>query len=118
MAVNFAKLRAAAGSQCQAATISSVELPTRRHALKLSRSALVVMGACVKSQRTSFHCPHCDALYELIKVEAGSETVDRQITCRACGGPLPGREGHYILKYFMLRKAGRRQVWRRSPAAR
>ena len=52
-----------------------------------------------------FNCPHCNALYQVIKVEAGPETVDREITCRACGAPLPGREGNFVLKYFLLRKA-------------
>ncbi len=45
-----------------------------------------------------FNCPNCNALYHLIKAEAGSETVDREITCRASGGPLPGREGNFVLK--------------------
>jgi hypothetical protein len=34
----------------------------------------------------------------------------REIACRACGAPLPAREGKYVLKYFLLRKAGRREV--------
>jgi hypothetical protein len=62
-----------------------------------------------------FNCPHCNALYQVVKVEAGPETVDREITCQACGGPLPSREGGRIVKYFMLRKGGRIQRWRRSP---
>lgn len=60
----------------------------------------------------SFHCPNCDALYQVVKVEAGPETVDRQITCRACGGRLAGREGKFVIKYFLLRKAGRTQRWK------
>jgi hypothetical protein len=62
--------------------------------------------------RDSFVCPNCDALYELVKVEAGPETVDRAIACRSCGALLSGREGKFVLKYFLLRKAARR-VWRR-----
>jgi transcription elongation factor Elf1 len=54
----------------------------------------------------SFNCPNCNALYQLVKVEAGRETADRQLTCRACGAPLQGREGKFVLKYFLLRKAG------------
>jgi hypothetical protein len=63
--------------------------------------------------KQSFTCPNCKALYQLVKVEAGPETVDRQLACRACGAPLNGREGKFVLKYFMLRKAGRVQQWRR-----
>jgi hypothetical protein len=54
----------------------------------------------------SFNCPHCRALYQLIKVEAGPETVDRTVPCRSCGEPLPGREGDFVLKYFL-----RHEVW-------
>jgi hypothetical protein len=54
--------------------------------------------------RNSFTCPNCQALYEIVKVEAGPETDDREIGCRACGGPLIAREGKFVLKYFLLRK--------------
>ena len=65
--------------------------------------------------RYSFVCPNCDALYELVKMEAGPETVDRAIACRSCGAPLLGREGQFVLKYFLLRKAARRVGRRVSP---
>jgi hypothetical protein len=55
----------------------------------------------------SFACPNCNALYQVIKVEAGPETTDQEIACRSCGGPLAGREGKFVLKYFLLRGAGR-----------
>jgi hypothetical protein len=71
-----------------------------------------------RSRRQLFNCPHCDALYQVVKVEAGPETVDRQLTCRSCGGPLPSREGKFIIKYFMLRKAGRIQKWRKPARVR
>jgi hypothetical protein len=54
-----------------------------------------------------FTCPNCDAFYQVVKVEAGPETDNREITCRACGGPLVAREGKFVLKYFLLRKATR-----------
>jgi hypothetical protein len=63
----------------------------------------------------SFVCPNCDALYELVKVKAGPETVDRAVACRSCGAPLPEREGKFVLKYFLLRKATRRLRRRVSP---
>ena len=60
---------------------------------------------CYRSTALHFNCPNCNTLYRIIKAEAGSETVDREITCRACGGgPLAGRQGNFVLKYFLLRK--------------
>jgi hypothetical protein len=55
----------------------------------------------------TFTCPNCQALYQIVKVEAGPETDLREIVCRACGGPLVGRDGKFVLKYFLLRKAAR-----------
>ena len=59
--------------------------------------------------RASFTCPNCQALYEVVKVEAGPETTLREVTCLSCGGPLLAREGKFVLKYFMLREASRSQ---------
>jgi hypothetical protein len=56
-----------------------------------------------------FTCPNCKALYEVVKVEAGPETADGEITCQVCGGPLTAREGKFVLKYFLLREAVRRR---------
>jgi predicted RNA-binding Zn-ribbon protein involved in translation (DUF1610 family) len=61
----------------------------------------------IRSAAVHFNCPNCNALYQIIKVEAGPETVDTQITCLVCGAPLPGRENGLVLKYFFLRKAAR-----------
>jgi predicted Zn finger-like uncharacterized protein len=55
----------------------------------------------------SFTCPNCQALYHVVKGEAGPETVDKEVACRACGAPFPGREEDFVLKYF-LRNGGRR----------
>jgi predicted Zn finger-like uncharacterized protein len=63
--------------------------------------------------KPSFTCPNCNALYQIVRQEAGPDTVDRQITCRACGAPFNGREGKFLLKYFMLRKAARTRRWRK-----
>jgi hypothetical protein len=62
--------------------------------------------------RNSFTCRNCQALYEIVKVEAGPETDSCEIVCRTCGAPLVGREGMSVLKYFLLRKGlrSRRQV--------
>jgi predicted RNA-binding Zn-ribbon protein involved in translation (DUF1610 family) len=69
-----------------------------------------------ESATSSFNCPNCKALYRVVKVLPGPETVDRELTCRSCGAPLPARDGGLILKYFMLRKAADRQAWRELPA--
>jgi hypothetical protein len=58
-----------------------------------------------KATAVFFNCPHCNALYQVIKAEGGPETIDSEIPCRACGGPLPGRTGSFVLKYFLLRNA-------------
>jgi predicted Zn finger-like uncharacterized protein len=49
-----------------------------------------------------FKCPDCGAVYQVVKVEAGPETVDRQVRCRAYGALLGGRDGEFVLKYFLL----------------
>jgi predicted Zn finger-like uncharacterized protein len=54
-----------------------------------------------------FTCPNCGAFYQVVKAEARPETDNREINCRACGDPLAGREGKFVLKYFLLRKAAR-----------
>ena len=61
-----------------------------------------------------FKCPNCEALYHIVKVEAGPQSADREITCLARGGPLPAREAKFVMKYFLLRKPGRIQKWRRT----
>jgi transcription elongation factor Elf1 len=61
-----------------------------------------------------FKCPNCSALYHIVKVEAGPETVHGEITCRACGAPLQARQGKFVIKYFLLRNAGRSQGQKRA----
>jgi hypothetical protein len=63
--------------------------------------------AMTTAKPTFFHCPDCNALYQVVKTEAGPETVDQEITCRGCGAPWAGREGKFVLKYFLLRKSSR-----------
>jgi predicted Zn finger-like uncharacterized protein len=55
----------------------------------------------------SFACPNCQALYDLVKVEAGPETTIDEVKCLSCGGLLPARDGNLVLKYFLLRKGAR-----------
>lgn len=56
-------------------------------------------------QSPPFKCPNCEALYQVERIETGPAN-DRKITCRACGGPLEGREGQFAFKYFLLRRSG------------
>ena len=60
-----------------------------------------------------FKCPNCDALYQVVKVEALPEARDHEIKCLVCGEPLAAREGEFVLKYFLLRTAARKKTWRR-----
>lgn len=55
--------------------------------------------------RAVWPCPHCGEQYKIVETEAGPETVNREITCLTCGGPLQGRRGKYIRKYFRIKKA-------------
>jgi hypothetical protein len=48
-----------------------------------------------------FHCPTCDALYKVVRVEA-PPTHDNPVLCLGCGGPLQNREGKFALKYFRI----------------
>jgi hypothetical protein len=39
--------------------------------------------------------------------------ADREPSCLTCGAPLPGREGRFVLKYFLLEPSqhlGKRKV--------
>ena len=66
------------------------------------------------ARKPFFKCANCEALYHIVKVEAGPQSADREITCRVCGGPLPDREAKFVMKYFLLRKASRIQKWKRT----
>jgi hypothetical protein len=48
-----------------------------------------------------FRCPNCTAKYKLVRVDADKPNAEREITCLNCGSPLHGREGRFILKYFL-----------------
>jgi len=36
------------------------------------------------------------------RAEADPESPEGQVACRQCGAPLNGREGHLVLKYFLV----------------
>ena len=55
-------------------------------------------------QPSSFHCLNCNALYRVVEIEPGPDTVDREIECRSCGAQLASSKGNLVLKYFLVRK--------------
>ena len=96
--------RIAVPSQCARVTRCGASLPSRITSITVATGAQLWPGGRPPSFK-SFTCPNCQALYHIVEVEAGPETNDREPTCRACGGPLAGRDGKFVLKYFLLRKA-------------
>jgi hypothetical protein len=62
----------------------------------------------LKSQAELVNCPNCNVEYRLVRAEAGPETSYGQIECYHCGGPLNGREGQFILKYFLVKNQRKR----------
>jgi hypothetical protein len=57
------------------------------------------------AQPVPFNCSYCGATYQIVRVEASpGPTTDRQIVCLSCGGPLNGREGGFLLKYFLIER--------------
>jgi hypothetical protein len=54
-------------------------------------------------------CPHCAASYQLVYVEAEDTASDGELTCLQCDGPLPGRDGRFIRKYFLVDRKRRRR---------
>jgi predicted Zn finger-like uncharacterized protein len=63
---------------------------------------------------TRMNCPHCGAAYRVVEIEAQSDPVE--ITCKSCGGPLEGRRGPFLLKYFLVDKRRRAPAKPREPA--
>ena len=61
-----------------------------------------------------FTCPNCLALYQIVKAKAGPETVFQETPCRVRGEAIVGREGNFVLKYYLLREAARVRPWRRA----
>jgi transcription elongation factor Elf1 len=64
------------------------------------------------SQAEAFDCPNCNSRYKLVRAEADPESPDGQVACRQCGAPLNGREGHLVLKYFLVDKPRRQATVR------
>jgi hypothetical protein len=54
------------------------------------------------SDVTPFSCPHCEAAYKLVYVEAEESASDPEILWLRCGGPLQAREGDFLRKYLFV----------------
>ena len=61
-----------------------------------------------KSVATLFHCPICAAKYEVVGFEATPGTTEAAVACLCCGAPLHGREGQFVLKYFLIERPKQR----------
>ena len=59
-----------------------------------------------QSHAEYFSCRNCNAKYLLIRVD--SEPSHGRIECHHCGAPLNGREGRFILKYFLIDRPRRK----------
>jgi hypothetical protein len=50
---------------------------------------------------SDFNCPRCATAYKVVHAEAEDTEGGYAVPCLQCGGPLQGREGRFILKYFL-----------------
>ena len=60
---------------------------------------------------SSFNCPNCNALYEVVKLQAGPETNDREITSGIAAIHSSAAKGAWSLSIFCCENAGRVQKW-------
>ena len=65
-------------------------------------------GPMSDSLSEPFNCPNCGARYEVVRIEEPPRPTDREVTCLSCGAPLHGREGKFLLKYFLTGRSKRR----------
>jgi hypothetical protein len=57
---------------------------------------------------TYSNCRNCGADYWVARVET-SVPLSHQPVCSACGAPLPGREGRFVLKYSFVKGRSERR---------
>ena len=55
-----------------------------------------------------FICPRCTSRYKLVRVRADPKLPSRLIHCRVCKEPFTPTDGEYVLKYFLVDKAKKR----------
>jgi predicted RNA-binding Zn-ribbon protein involved in translation (DUF1610 family) len=47
-----------------------------------AHSRCTSLGHAMTTKAAEFHCPNCNALYKVVRMEATSTAVDQEITCR------------------------------------
>jgi predicted RNA-binding Zn-ribbon protein involved in translation (DUF1610 family) len=68
-----------------------------------SRGSAIKSGnMTAKESASRFDCPHCEAQYKLVRVEAETVEASGPIACRSCGGPIASHADRHILKYFLV----------------
>src|SRR5262252_2211929 len=60
------------------------------------------------TEAADFKCPRCTSRYRLVRVRADREFPSRLIHCRVCKEPFAPTDGEYVLKYFLVDKAKKR----------
>jgi predicted Zn finger-like uncharacterized protein len=55
----------------------------------------------------TFACPHCRAVYKLVRVKTPPEPGDYPVACLHCGHVLAPREDEFLLKYFLVERPGK-----------
>src|ERR1700733_12697954 len=64
------------------------------------------MAAGRPSSFDRFTCPNCRALYDVVRVEAGPETVVQDVFCRACDAPIRRPRRKVRAQVFHVAKSG------------
>jgi hypothetical protein len=72
----------------------------------------------LQSQAELFNCPNCNSQYKLVRAEADHVASYGPIECYHCGGPLNGREGQFILKYFLVERPRKQLALSRQAQAK
>lgn len=66
------------------------------------------------------NCQNCGVRYQVVHIGVESVETNHQTECLACGAPLQGRDGRFVLKYFLLqpslRPLGRRRAGLDAPS--
>src|SRR5262245_65629659 len=57
---------------------------------------------------SEFFCPGCGSRYKVVCVQADADLRHRLIHCKVCKQPLAPTDGEYVLKYFLVDRARKR----------
>ena len=58
-------------------------------------------GELTSDAQSSFKCPTCDALYQVVKINAGQEAIGRETTCQVFGAQFPAQQGKLISNIYI-----------------